>query len=52
MYPGIDYANWILLGMTMLILIWVIAVAGYIAVVEALREPRHKHRWHRRPKHA
>jgi hypothetical protein len=52
MPPGIDYVDWIVLVMTMLVLIWVIAVVGYLAVVAALHEPRHRHHWHRRPKHA
>jgi hypothetical protein len=52
MHPGIDYVDWILLGMTMLVLIWIIAMVGYAAVVAALRQPRHKPSLHRRPKHA
>jgi hypothetical protein len=52
MYPGIDYADWLLLGLIMLALLSALAVVGYAAVAAALREPRHKHRWHKRPKHA
>ena len=51
MDPGIDYVDWILLGITMLVLVSVIAMVGYAAVAAALREPRHTPRWHRRPKH-
>ena len=52
MHPGIDYVDWILLGMTMFVLISVIAMVGYAAAAAALREPKHRPRWHRRPKHA
>jgi hypothetical protein len=51
-HPGIDYVDWILLGMTMFVLISVIAMVGYAAVVEALRQPRRRPSLHRRPKHA
>ena len=52
MHPGIDYVDWILVGMTMFVLISVIAIVGYAAVLAALRQPRHKPSLHRRPRHA
>jgi hypothetical protein len=52
MHSGIDYVDLILMGMAMLVLFWVIAMAGYAAVAATLREPRHRPRWHRQPKHA
>jgi hypothetical protein len=52
MHPGIDFVDWLLLGMTLLALLWVLALVGYAAIAAALREPRHRPHWHRRPKHA